>query len=69
MSGDRQRQVLDGSEDHLESGYGIRNINSRLKLCYGEMYGVSFDSAPGKGTTVHVRIPSMTLEQLEKRLR
>lgn len=68
MSYERRKQILDNSFSSTGSGYGIQNINSRLKLCYGEQYGVSFDSAPGKGTTVHIRIPALTLEQLEKRL-
>jgi two-component system, sensor histidine kinase YesM len=68
MSYERQEQILRNSFNSSENGYGIQNINSRLKLCYGEQYGVSFDSIPGKGTVVHVRIPVMTLEQLEKRL-
>jgi two-component system sensor histidine kinase YesM len=68
MSYERQRQILDNSFSSTGSGYGIQNINSRLKLCYGENYGVSFDSAPGSGTIVHIRIPAMTLGQLEKLL-
>lgn len=42
-----------------ESGYGLKNINERLRIHYGEKYGLSFDSAPGTGTTVIVRIPAM----------
>lgn len=68
MSYERRKQILDNSFSSTGSGYGIQNINSRLKLCYGEHYGVSFDSAPGRGTAVHIRIPVLTLEQLEKRL-
>jgi len=68
MSYDRQKQILDNSFSSSEGGYGIQNINSRLKLCYGGEYGVTFDSAPGRGTTVHIRIPALKLEQLEKQL-
>ncbi|MBQ6735468.1 MAG: sensor histidine kinase [Lachnospiraceae bacterium] len=38
-------------------GYGIRNINERLHLAYGECYGLSCISTPGKGTIVTIRIP------------
>lgn len=39
------------------SGYGARNVHERIKLTYGESYGVSLFSKPGIGTTVTVRIP------------
>ena len=39
------------------SGYGVRNVNSGFeKLEYGEAYGLSIESEPGKGTKVTVRI-------------
>jgi len=68
MSSERRDQILSGSFSSSGSGYGIQNINSRLKLCCGEQYGVSLDSIQGRGTTVHVRIPALSIEQLEKRL-
>ena len=39
-------------------GYGVRNINERIKLFYGEQYGLEYKSAPGRGTTVIIRIPA-----------
>jgi two-component system, sensor histidine kinase YesM len=66
ISSGRRQQILDNT--FSSNGYGVQNINSRLKLCYGESYGVSFDSTIGKGTVVYIRIPALTLEQLEKRL-
>ena len=41
------------------SGYGLNNINQRLKLSYGENYGLSFKSIYGCGTIVEIKIPSM----------
>ena len=41
----------------LESGYGIRNVKERIQLNYGSEYGVTFESEPGKGTTVRITIP------------
>lgn len=40
------------------SGYGLKNINHRLKLSYGENYGLSFKSQYGHGTTVEIKIPA-----------
>ena len=47
-------------------GYGIKNINFRIKLCFGDKYGVHYESKVGEGTRVYVRIPAMTLEEAEK---
>jgi len=38
-------------------GYGIKNVNERIKLYFGEKYGLEIESSPGKGTTVKIRIP------------
>ncbi|QYK67490.1 sensor histidine kinase [Paenibacillus sp. S02] len=38
-------------------GFGIKNIQERIQLHYGSLYGLSFTSLPGKGTTVWIRLP------------
>lgn len=38
-------------------GYGVRNIQERLKLAYGPRYGLSFNSIPGQGTRVTLLLP------------
>ncbi|MGG4143637.1 sensor histidine kinase [Paenibacillus algorifonticola] len=40
------------------SGYGLRNINERIHLFNGPGYGLAFDSKPGIGTAVSIRIPA-----------
>ena len=42
------------------SGYGLRNIDQRLKLLYGDKFGLSFKSVYGFGTTVTIKIPLIT---------
>ncbi len=39
------------------SHIGVRNVNNRIKLYYGEEYGLHFESISGKGTTVTIKIP------------
>ncbi len=39
------------------SGYGIHNVHRRVQLYYGEGYGLSYESIPGKGTTTFLTIP------------
>ncbi len=43
------------------SGYGMKNINDRIKLYYGEQYGLKYTSEPGKGTRVEVRVSTIKL--------
>ncbi|XEC96096.1 sensor histidine kinase [Paenibacillus tarimensis] len=39
------------------SGIGLRNIDERLKLLFGEEFGVTVESGPGRGTCVSLRLP------------
>lgn len=39
------------------SGYGIYNVNSRIKLTYGNQYGLKYFSEINKGTMVEIIIP------------
>ncbi|WP_435165210.1 sensor histidine kinase [Paenibacillus glycanilyticus] len=41
----------------LFSGIGVRNVNDRIKLLFGEEYGVTITSQIGEGTRVKIRIP------------
>lgn len=38
-------------------GYGVRNVNERLKLCYGEEYPMIIKSEENAGTEVIITIP------------
>ena len=38
-------------------GYGLKNVNDRICLLYGEKYAIRIFSAPEKGTTVIMRFP------------
>ncbi|CAM4427829.1 cache domain-containing sensor histidine kinase [Paenibacillus tarimensis] len=39
------------------TGVGLRNINERVKLLFGESYGLSIRSKRGEGTCVSIRLP------------
>lgn len=39
------------------SGIGIKNIDSRIRLYYGDSYGLSIDSSPGHGTSITIKLP------------
>lgn len=42
-----------------KGGYGVRNICDRLRIIYGEPYGLFCESAPGQGTAVTVLLPAV----------
>ncbi len=48
------------------NGYGVKNIQQRIRLCYGKKYGISYKSKPMDGTTVTIRIPALDLDALNR---
>ncbi|MDQ1910277.1 sensor histidine kinase [Paenibacillus sp. GD4] len=57
------------SEEALQSllaegkseGYGIKNVNDKIKLYFGGDYGLSYESVTGRGTKVTIRFPAAEL--------
>ncbi len=39
-----------------EGGYGLKNVNERIRLQYGEGYGLSVTSRKGHGTKVRIKV-------------
>ncbi len=48
----------DSGEIRMESGFGIGNVNKRIKLYYGKQYGLSVKSKYYTGTCVTLVIPA-----------
>lgn len=46
-----------GATRQLFSGIGIINVHERIKLLYGDEYGVTVSSKRGEGTRIKVRLP------------
>ncbi len=46
--------------DH--TGIGIKNVNDRLKIYFGEGYGITIHSEPDEGTVVTIRMPQVREE-------
>ncbi|MNH42684.1 hypothetical protein D3C79_1044330 [compost metagenome] len=38
-------------------GIGLKNVNERIKLHYGNSYGLKVSSVSGKGTKVILQLP------------
>jgi len=49
-----------------DDGYGLYNVNDRIRLICGEAYGVHIESEPGNGTAVSLVLPVMTKEEREE---
>ena len=48
----------DSGEIKLENGFGIGNVNNRIRLYYGKAYGLSIESEYTTGTRVALVIPA-----------
>lgn len=46
-------------------GIGIKNVNDRIKIYFGQQYGLTIESELDQGTTIYIRIPKITLEQFK----
>lgn len=50
------RENIEKKDISRNKSIGLYNINQRLKLSYGQRYGIKIDSFYGQGTTVHLII-------------
>ncbi|MRN56539.1 cache domain-containing sensor histidine kinase [Paenibacillus monticola] len=53
-------EIIEGVLDPTDKGigYGIRNVDQRIKLQYGNEYGVCIHSSLGEGTVIRIRFPA-----------
>ncbi|WP_026496115.1 sensor histidine kinase [Butyrivibrio sp. WCD3002] len=62
MDFDRLMQVqnsLLSNDENDKAIYGLYNVNERIRLEFGEDYGIKIESTHGVGTTVTVRLPKI----------
>jgi two-component system sensor histidine kinase YesM len=52
-----RRALLRDAHATSEGGYGLINVNQRIRLYYGQRYGLTITSEYGAGTTVGLTIP------------
>ena len=63
---ERLAQVQDGILNKVLTGkdiYGLYNVNERIRLNFGEEYGISILSEYGEGTVVNVLVPYVEKEE------
>lgn len=51
------QQLPEETGKEVSGGFGLHNVQQRIRLFYGEQYGVTIDSSEGSGTRVMIRIP------------
>lgn len=51
------------SQSPEKGGYGLHNINERMKIYYGKEYGLQINAEEGKGTRICIRIPKQTARE------
>lgn len=67
ISKERLWQVNDGIRKKVLTGkdiYGLYNVNERIRLNFGEEYGINIESTYGEGTVVRIKLPC--LEELSE---
>ena len=57
MSTDFVNKLENGEINPRGTGIGLKNINERIKIIFGERYGISIHSRENTGTTVSIQIP------------
>lgn len=60
----RRLQENDASQIAEGSSIGLSNINARLKILYGEEYGLRVESELGKGSAVYLMVAAMKEDEL-----
>lgn len=51
------KQIRKGNYEPKGTGLGLRNITERIKILFGEEYGLAITSEKGVGTFITIRIP------------
>lgn len=58
------RELEKNISEEYQGSIGLMNVNSRIKLYYGNSYGMQIESEEGKGTEVKLTFPLIGTEQI-----
>ena len=67
MTAEQARGLLTGetkSTSGKGSGIGVKNVNERIRLYFGEDYGLTIHSEPDVGTRIQIHLPAVPYEEL-----
>ena len=51
--------------NYQSNGVGVYNVQQRIRLYYGQEYGIRYESRPGEGTTARITLPADREEVLQ----
>ncbi len=60
------RQEIQKPCQETERGFGLANVNERIRMNFGAQYGMTIDSEKGVGTRVQVTIPAVMYKKAQK---
>ncbi|MGG7212831.1 sensor histidine kinase [Clostridium nigeriense] len=54
------------NQNRKGSGIGLRNVHERIKLYFGEKYGLEIYSEPDEGTTIRIHMPCIEFNSIKE---
>jgi len=63
---EKLRKEIQSPCKETESGFGLANVNERIRMNFGVEYGIFIDSVKGEGTRVTVIIPAQKLHMQQE---
>lgn len=56
-------ETFSAQEEEKQGGIALANVDNRIRLIFGDEYGIHVYSVPGSGTDVEITIPMVTRER------
>ncbi len=63
MDEETLKHIMDKGRTNSHGGYGVRNVDARLRLTFGEEYGLQYTCIEGKGVCVTIRLPGDRIQR------
>ena len=64
MTEEQCKEIMQ-KDTHQKGGIGIKNVNDRIKIYFGEQYGITISSELDEWTKVEIRMPKISEESYE----
>lgn len=61
----RLREEIQRPCKETEKGFGLANVNERIRMNFGMQYGMQIDSLKGEGTRIRIVIPAEQMEYVQ----